>query len=158
MKRNKLIIVAFIVAGFVVIWFVAIDWSYFEEGCGNCLYHKSVYQYRVLGIPIHEKTTEYHSVIELVAQDLGVPCQHRGYYRTHRQRWWGLCYCRRPCIMGTTHIASDQEFWYTAEIKKTAKAMISENPAVGEEYRQRVVIEHDWEYWRNFVKRLKRDK
>lgn len=157
MKGRRAIILGFLVCGLAILWFVGVDRSWFIEGCEDCLFHRDIVQYRIFGIPIHERSDERNSLIQLVARDLGAPCAHRGFYRLHKHRWWGLCYLGWPKIDGTFALGSTEESWYNEDVADKLKAVALVNPTLGEEFRRRVLYRHDWNYWRCFGRELREE-
>jgi hypothetical protein len=135
-------------------WFLALDKSHFTEGCDDCYYQKDIIQYRIFSVPFHETTTEQHAPVELVARDLGKPCPHHSFYSLHKRRLWGLCFCARPCISGIFSMSSDKKPWYQEEIRMKVQQVASVYPKSGEEFLERVIYEHDWNYWKRFREEL----
>ena len=152
-KRRRLLQVAAVLIALLALWFLCVDRSWFIDQCLDCGNDRSVIQYRVLAIPIHETSREDHSVLQRVAHDLGVPCPHRRYHRMHWHRWWGLCFCARPCITGTTGLSGGE--WYDDEVAVRVKAMASADPTLANEFRRRALYERDREYLRDFFDTLK---
>src|SRR2546426_12696089 len=103
MKRRYRIAVslALFASGF---WFLGVDRSWFVETCPTCGYGRDVLQFRVLTIPLHERTQDYVTLLQRVAADVGAGCSHPGLKRYHKHRYWGPCICARPCINGTDRI------------------------------------------------------
>ena len=149
MKKRRIAILLLVVILSVVLWFLGIDRSWFVEGCDDCNFTRDVVQYRILGIPIHEIVREYHPVYARVASDLGAPCLHQHHFRWHKHRWWGLCYCAWPCINGIFYLGADDS-WYSAELIEKVKAKGVIYLKLAEEFRQRVLYNHDWDYWNRF--------
>lgn len=153
MKKRRVIILPLIVILSIALWFLGVDKSWFVEGCEDCNFNRDVVQYRIFGIPIHEIVREYHPVYARVGRDLGAPCPHQHHFRWHKHRWWGLWYCAWPCINGTYYLSAD-DTWYSAELIAKVKAKATIDPKLAEEFRQRVVYDHDWDYWNRFKAEL----
>ena len=150
MKKIKIVKLFLSVVILIVLWFIAIDKSWFIEGCENCLYHRDVIKYRFFTIPIYEHSSETHTPVEIIAQALGSPCPHKNWYVRHKYRWWGLVFCVCPCESGTTGFNYDIESWYHASLREKLREASERNPTLGEEFRQRVVYKNDWDYWSRF--------
>jgi hypothetical protein len=127
-------------------WFLAVDFSWFEESCPACLESRTILQYRVCGCAVHEDTQVRPSVIQRASADLGVPCSHPAVERWHKHRWWGLAVCRCPCINGTVGVAGDPA-WYDRNLAAKVKSLRASRPEISEEFRRRVLVDHDREYW-----------
>lgn len=93
-------------------------------------------------------------MLELVCADLGVPCTHPNKTRWHKHRWWGLCICAYPCHNGIIGLAGDAND-YDEAMSARVKSLAKENPKLAEEFHQRVLIQHDYEYWHAFARRMK---
>ena len=128
----------------IFLWFFCFDRSIFLEGCEDCLFRKEIIQYRIFSIPIHEKVLDHHSAIELMAIDLGYPCPHRDYQKTHLQRYWGGCICMYPCISGTFLFTGPSR--YNDDIARRLKALSIVKPDLGKDFKQKVIFEHNIEY------------
>jgi hypothetical protein len=138
----------------IAFWFLGVDRSWFVEGCKDCNFHRDVREYRILGIPIIRKIVhEYHPVYARVARDLGAPCPHLHHFRWHKHRWWGLCYCAWPCINGTFYLYDDDS-WYSEEVIAKVKQKAIAEPKFGEEFRQQVLYNHNWDYWKQYKAEL----
>ena len=93
-------------------------------------------------------------MLELVCADLGIPCTHPNLIRRHKQRRWGLCICWCPCHNGIDGLAGDADD-YDQAMSARVKTLAKDDPKLGEEIRQRVLVEHDYEYWHAFAERMK---
>lgn len=127
------------------LWFVVVDWSWFVHDCPDCGYESDVMQYRIFTIPVHESIRESHSVIQRLATDLGVPCQHRNAQRWHKHRLWGLYFCKSPCINGIFRL-SYGESWYDQSHSRKVARLAANDPAVAYEFSRRVLDQHDFTY------------
>src|SRR5262245_42555562 len=65
----------------------------------------------------------------------------------------GLCICARPCINGIDGFTNDPH-WYDPALSSKVRALTLSEPGLPEEFRQRVLVDHDLEYWRTFCDRL----
>jgi hypothetical protein len=151
MKRRRTLIVASSVALLPVLWFLLVDWSWFEESCPDCLYARSVFQYRVGTVVVNERTAEHHSLIERVAEALGTPCRHPSLCRWHKHRWWGLCFCAHPCSNGTSQLAVDENLVLGDEFLAHLGRRAGGDPQLADEFRRRVLQQHDWPFWHELL-------
>lgn len=123
------------------------------------MYRRSVVQYRVLGLPIYETAEEDHSLLDLIARDLGAPCPHPRYGRLHQYRWWGLCYLTLPIGEAIeTSVSGPRKWTYDEQKKRKVRKMAEDDPALGKEFRQRVIFDNDWEYLHEFIDILFRNE
>ena len=155
MRKRRLIlsVVAGVVA-LIVAWFCAVDVSWFVESCPDCGSGWNSIQYRILQIPISDHRRSNTMMLELVCADLGVPCTHPNLMRRHKHRWWGLCICAYPCHNGIDGFAGDADD-YNETMSSRVKALSKEHPTLGQEFRQRVLVAHDYDYWHAFAERIK---
>ena len=154
MRKRRVISLIVIIILLIGLWFLGVDRSWFVEGCEDCNFSRDIIQYRIFSIPIYEIIVrEYYPVYTRVARDLGAPCPHKNHFRWHKHRWWGLCYCARPCINGTFYLSADDS-WYNDELVAKVKAKAIADPEFGAGFRQRVLYNHDWDYWNRFKAEL----
>jgi hypothetical protein len=153
MKR-KLTIVLLSPVVLLAFWFLGVDGSWFVEDCPDCLYGRDIYQIRVFTIPIYQRTEVYNSVLQKIATDIGAPCTHPKLERWHKHRYWGLLICACPCINGIYRLSGGDE-WYDNKAKLIVEEMVRTNPSLRSEFAERVLKNHDWEYYRAFCDRVR---
>lgn len=153
MNRNRFFIGVGVAAAAIAAWFLAVDFSWFEESCPACLESRTVLQYRVCSCTVREETQVRSSVIQRASVDLGVPCSHPAVERWHKHRWWGLVVCRCPCINGTVGLVGDST-WYDQNLAAKIKSLRVTRPELSREFRQRVLVDHDREFWRTLLEEI----
>ncbi len=82
------------------------------------------------------------------------PVQSSEADRFHKHRFWGLWICACPCFNGIDGINVDNS-WYDGAVSAKVSAMVAANPSLRKEFTERVLIGHDWKYWKAFVEQLK---
>jgi hypothetical protein len=137
----------------IAFWFLAIDRSWFIERCPTCGYSRDVFQFRIFTVPVNERDREYKSLIQKVAFDLGVPCDHRNLVLYHKHRYWGLWICACPCINGVDRISTDLS-WYDEKTSAAVKKLAENDPALPREFAERVLLNHDWPFWEALVQKI----
>lgn len=142
------------VVAVIIAWHLLIDLSWFVEECPDCGSDWDSIEYRVVNFPVSKYRRANTMMLEVVCTDLGIPCTHPNLIRWHRQRRWGLWICACPCRNGIDGLAGDADD-YTPAMSARVKAMAKENPKLGEEFRQRVLVRHDYDYWHAFAERMK---
>jgi hypothetical protein len=150
---RRLLIASGVAMVAIAAWFLAIDFSWFVERCPDCLCDRSAIEWRVLGFPVRKSLVAEPNLIEQVAADLGVTCSHPSLERWHKHRWWGLCICAYPCHNGITGLTGDPS-WYDSQLSLKVRELVAAEPGLPQEFRQRVLIDHDREYWLAFRDRL----
>lgn len=139
------------VAG-VMIWMAAIDLSFFHEGCGHCNSHWHRGELRLLHQPFWSwKGRDHFPTLKLIAEDLGAPCPH-DYQRTHLLRFWGLWWPGSPFINGTCCLATKD--WYDNATRQRVRELAVGDPDLGNEFRQRGVLDHDRDFLREFFAKV----
>ena len=132
------------------IWFLAVDSSWFVNSCPDCIYRQHSFPWRIIGIPVHVIEDEDPSFLNDAMQAIGQPCRHRRSIYWHKHRWWGLLICGRPCINGIMGLIyeRDQE---TLDTLEKLRQIGEENPELAAELHQKVIVEHDYAYYRTFA-------
>src|SRR5882672_2665498 len=135
-------------------WFLGVDRSWFVEKCPTCGYGRDVLQVRAFTVPLNEETQDYTTLLQKVAADVGAACSHPGLTRYHKHRYWGLCICASPCINGTDRIVHDLS-WYDEAVASKLRALVRTNPLIRDQFVERIIKNHDLDFWTTFVERLR---
>lgn len=140
-----------IVAG-VIVWMTCLDWCIVRWDCDTCRLHWYEIQVRTLSLPLYRKKTPDHwAFFSEVASDLGHPCEHQ-LQRRYKIRAWGFVYAN-PCINGTCCLSYDE--WYFAPQREKMRELGREQPHLGKEFHDRVILQQDYVYCRDFVKKFR---
>jgi hypothetical protein len=142
--RKKLIALATLVF-LCILWFISVDWSWFEHHCPDCGYRKSVAQYRIFAIPVHEQTHESPTLTQHVAEDLGTPCGHENSESWHKHRLWGLCVCKSPCINGIMYLSTGY-IGYSRDASAKIQMLAEKEPTLRAEFTRRVLEDQDLKF------------
>lgn len=134
-------------------WFLLVDLSWFEEQCPDCRYSRTDIRWRFITLPVHTWEEPRPTALQVAAHDLGVPCQHRNLHRWHKQRWWGLLYCKCPCHHGIVDLSRDHS-WYDATAAEKLRQLAKDDPELANNFQRRVLVEHDFAYWRGIVRQI----
>ena len=155
-KRRRLTIVVIVVAlGLVCLWFTAVDYSVFFERSTTTRADRAILQYRVFGRAVHETVVETSNVMESIGRDLGVKDEWVNAERVHWQRYWGLLMCACPCmssVWGMEPYTGGYE--YSEELGKQARRLAASDPEITEEYRRRVLMDRDSQFFAAIMQRL----
>ena len=153
MKKPKIVKLICILLALIILWVLAVDMSWFVEDCHDCFYSKDIFEFRLFTLPIYRIVREHDSPIAYTAEKLGMPCSHLNIDRWHKHRWWGFVICCYPCINGVSGLAwpegSEREL-----IDMAIPKLLEKNPNLPAEFKQRVLIDHDMEYWKELRKTL----
>ena len=155
MVKCKVIKLILLSAGVVVLWFISVDKVNYIEDCFDCMNMWEVSQYRIFTIAVSESKSEYGpNLLKIIAEDLGVPCPHKTLHQWNMTRYWGLCFRTRPGQQRTIAPGGDIS-WYDEQMSAKVKEMAAADTKLAEEFRRRVISEHDWAYWKEFVHNLR---
>ena len=151
MKR-KLSIISLSLVALAAFWFLGVDGSWFVESCPDCLYGRHIFQVRVFTIPVLSRDQVYHSILEKITDDLGIPCSHHNLVRWHKHRYWGLLICACPCINGMYGLSGGDD-WYDDKARAIVIEMAKTDPSLRDKFAERVLKNHDWNYLKTFVQK-----
>lgn len=152
-RWGRLAIAVFVVG---VVWFAAVDRSAYYEECRRCHSDRMRVAVRICGI---ECATQFHSEHERfesrLARDLGCACPH-DYARLLVARRFGLAV---PLIAKSVpyHLwHGEAPSWYIKNASTIIKGLKTENPSIGEEFRDRVLLKSDDDYMRQVIQKMRR--
>jgi hypothetical protein len=132
----------------LIVWGVGVDWSVYIERCERCHSDWVVQEYRLFGRAVWSKRhDDPNDAMRLIAEDLGTPCPH-DLSRWHKWRLWGLIVPARPFHNGITGLTGPR--WYDNQMREIVRSRGRQRPELGIEFRDRVLINHDYVYWRKF--------
>jgi hypothetical protein len=143
------------VAALGLLWFVAVDECGITELCNHCRSERHLRQYRVFAFVTSETVDEYRTPVSLIAQDLGAPCPHE-YERVPVYRMWGLLYYISAGPCGLFGLAGED--WYDEHAAGIVRSRGQACPELAEEFRRRVLLDHDPEYSSRFIDELREAK
>jgi hypothetical protein len=152
MKRKLIIIFSSLIL-FSAFWFLCVDGSIFIKSCPDCWYGEDVYQIRIFTIPIYQHVEQHDSILQKIAIDIGTECKHPNMSSGYQKwRFWGLL------IPDEIHPGIDRlsggDDWYDDKARAIVKEMVKTNPALRDEFADRVLKNHDWKYLKTFVQRV----
>ncbi len=150
MKRKLVFFFSSLVL-FSAFWFLGVDESIFVKSCPDCNYVEDVYQIRIFTIPIYQHTQEHVSILQKIAMDIGVECQHPNLSGYHKWRFWGLL-IPEEIHPGIDRMTGDD--WYDDKARAIVKELVKANPSLPDEFANRVLKNHDWKYLKAFVQQV----
>lgn len=150
MKKKKYFLALLLTIFFVLLWFLAFDISCFEIVCHDCDFQNEVIQYRLFTFTLYQRTTfVFHGFKGRLAEDLGVPCPHKGICRYHLSRKWGVFFRKIYRFPTLCFVHS-----YDSIDPNTIRELLAENPNLPTEFEQRVLVKHDREYFFDLTDKL----
>lgn len=138
----------------VLLWFIGFDRSVFFERCPDCRTYSFSVEYRIFGFTFSKRTRTDKSTMALIAEDLGIPCPHARMEREHVYRFWGLLICAWPCRPGIRAMVADTG-WYGQYGRDALRRRLDRDPSIAEMFRDRVFVERDMVWYRQFVGSLR---
>jgi len=135
------------------LWFIGITESAYYEVCTRCDSRRITVETRGFGVLI---STRFHSERETfdarIANDLGVPCPH-SFVRALVARWRGLLL---PTVDQNlpSRLFYDTPKWYKKNASAIVAGLKSKNPALPQEFRERVLLKRDYEYLRQLIRSM----
>lgn len=147
-----------IIVGIVMTWFGAVDLTGEYERCEYCRSYRQVVKVRVLGVSVVRRTvSEYEYLASRLAADLGTRCPHS--YRS------GLC-VRLYGMLISASIAPEEAGgylledgksyeWYGQEERRKWRRLGATIPGFADDFRRRVLFEHDFEYFHSLLNRIR---
>ncbi len=154
-RRRKVISIVLAGGAVVALWCLLVHRCMGVLGCEACGYNAIYTDIRIAGYTVHRGVQVRRITLQArIAEDLGAPCEHPDLreYPVH-QRYWGLCICfdRRPFAM---EMNLDYQEVYTEQFRDQIRRLVRRQPGLAEEFRQRVLYEHEWQYFRAFRERI----
>ena len=150
-KTKSVFITIALIISLTALWFVAVEKSWYIEGCQNCYFQSYVFRYKVFGITIHQTTQQYNTILRDVLIDLGVPCPHKGQFSLYKAKYYGLII---PMIKDNeeTEILIGNDSWYTPAIAAKVKQLGKDNPEFAKEFYHQMIDLQNYEYWGKLFK------
>ena len=95
----------------VAIWFSSVESTYFVESCPACGHGRDVIESRFFSNTPRRVTREFPSLAELIASDIGIPCDHKaiaGWWHTRLFGGclWGERFRRDPSPLGSPPVSA----------------------------------------------------
>lgn len=136
-------------------WFVAVDRSAWYEECQHCRSHRIRVATRAFGVVLscrfHSEREEFGACI---ARDLGCPCPH-DYAELLVARYRGFVL---PSNLKNLpyHLSEGIPHWYSKNVSAIVHGLKTEDPSIGEEFRDRVFLMSDYDYMRQVIQKMRR--
>lgn len=147
--RKPLVILGGVIA-VLLLWFGGVDRVQYEEDCLDCQLGRTIYQTRLATAPVLEAIEERPSLLSMAAEDLGVPCPHDHVHRWLAERRLGLV-----LVIFEDHVLHPtQRPWYPPCAREAARSLAEAEPELPQEFRSRVISDHDWGFWTGLRERI----
>lgn len=135
----------------VTVWFTSVERAFIVENCPACGHGTDIHESRLFSVIPRRAAREFPTVTELIAEDLGIPCQHQQTTRWMRNRLFGGCLWGE-CFIGI-HRFSDPP-WYPPCARDAVRSWATEDPNFIRNFRVRVMEGRDPGYLRTLVVRM----
>lgn len=137
---------------FAIIWMVGVDYSQSFHFCPHCGLNWGADGFHVFRLPIYaRRSSNDQEVLSQIASDLGHPCRHQFQHQT-TIRLWGFVY-PNPAICGIRGLTGGE--WYFEPLREKMRKLGRENPKLGPEFHQRVIMQRDYKYCKEFVRNFR---
>jgi hypothetical protein len=135
----------------VAVWFSSVELDFIVDNCAVCGHGTDIHESRFFSIIPRRVTREFPTVAELIARDLGIPCQHEQTTRWMRNRLFGGCLWGENFV--GIHRLGDSP-WYPPCARDAVHSWASTDPNFVRNFRERALEGHDRGYLRALVLRL----
>jgi hypothetical protein len=135
----------------VVVWFSSVELAFIVENCPDCGHGTDIHDSRFFLVVPRRVTREFPTLTELIAMDLGIPCNHEHTTRWMRNRLFGGC-LRGECFIGI-HRLSDTP-WYPPCARDAVRSWSTKDPNFIRTFRQRALEGRDRRYVQMLVLRM----
>jgi hypothetical protein len=135
----------------VTVWFTSVERAFIVENCPACGHGTDIHESRLFSVIPRRAAREFPTVTELIAEDLGIPCQHQQTTRWMRNRLFGGCLWGE-CFIGI-HRLSDPP-WYPPCARDAVRSWASKDPNFIRNFRERVLEGRDRRYVRTLEVRM----
>jgi hypothetical protein len=141
-----------------VIWFGSIDLTVVFERCDHCLTPRVVVNVRVLTCVVASvERTRDESLVSKMASELGMGCPHR-FSEWPKRRYMGMVVPVDLASEGQGDwMLGDGEAheWYGESERQQLRQLSRANPGLADEFRERVLFQHDYRYLSSLVNRIR---
>jgi hypothetical protein len=135
----------------VAVWFSSVELAFIVETCPACGHGTDIHEARLFSIIPRRIVRDFPTVTELIARDLGIPCQHQETMRWMRNRLFG------GCLWGEDfrgiHRLSDPP-WYPPCARDVVRSWATRDPTFVRNFRERALEGRDPGYVRTLVVRM----
>jgi hypothetical protein len=135
----------------VAIWFTSVESTLFVENCPVCGHGRDVIESRFFSVTPRRVTREFPSLTELIASDLGIPCDHEPMTGWWKHRLFGGCLWGE-CIIGIHRISDLPQ--YPPCARDAVRSWAANDPEFIRNFRERVLEGRDREYLRTLYLRM----
>jgi len=142
--------------GVLLAWVILIQRLCVIHRCPDCGSEWHCIEYRFAGFCVHESCDELLSMPSRIAHDLGAPCSHANLVTYTVKRYWGLLICWHWSHRGIVSV-KPEDCGYTDAMQSWVRVEAIKNPALAEEFRQRVLQDKDLEYLKSLYRRMMAD-
>jgi hypothetical protein len=132
----------------VAAWFSSVELAFIVDNCPVCGHGTDIHESRFFSVIPSRVTYEFPTVAELIARDLGIPCQHEQTSRWMRNRLFGGCLWGENFV-GIHRIGDSR--WYPPCARDAVRSWATKDPNFTRTFRQRALEAHDLGYVRTLV-------
>jgi hypothetical protein len=135
----------------VTVWFSSVESAFIVENCPDCGHGTDIRQSRVFSVITFRFAREFPTARELIASDLGIPCEHKQTIRWMRNRLFGWC------LWGENfrgiHRLGDRP-WYPPCARDAVRSWATKDPNFIRDFQERALNGRDAGYMNTLLVRL----
>jgi hypothetical protein len=135
----------------VAVWFSSVELASVVERCPACGHATDFNESRFFSVSASRVAREYPTVTELIARDLGIPCQHEQTRRWLRNRVFGGCLWGENFV-GIYHLSDPPS--YPPCARDAVRSWAAKDPNFIRDFRDRALDRRDPAYLRALVFRM----
>jgi hypothetical protein len=135
----------------VAVWFSSVELVFIVEKCPACGHGTDIHESRFFSVIPRRVAREFPTVTELIARDLGIPCQHEQTTHWMRNRLFG------GCLWGENFVGIHRLWdppWYPPCARDAVRSWAAKDPTLIRDFRERALGERDPGYVRTLVLRM----
>ncbi len=135
----------------VAVWFSSVETAFIVETCPACGHGTDIHESRLFSVIPRRVVREFPTLTEVIAKDLGIPCQHEQTTRWMRNRLFGGCLWGE-CFKGI-HRLSDP-LWYPPCARDAVRSWAAKDSNFIRNFRERALEGGNRGYVRTLVFRM----
>jgi hypothetical protein len=135
----------------VAVWFSSVEVALVVENCPACGHGTDIHESRYFSVAPSRVAREFPTATELIARDLGIPCQHEQTTRWMKIRLFGGC-LRGEYFPGIYRLSDGP--WYPPCARDAVRSWAAKDPNFIRNFRERALEGRDPGYMRALAVRM----
>jgi hypothetical protein len=135
----------------VAVWFSSVEVALVVENCPACGHGTDIHESRFFSVAPSRVAREFPTATELIARDLGIPCQHEQTTRRMKNRLFGGCLWGENFV--GIHRLSDAP-WYPPCARDAVRSWATKDPNFIRNFRDLALERRDIAYMMTLIVRM----